>query len=484
MKESVRVLNSTPKLVGHPLSSDERRDWRLIVLFVGAALVILSFALPMFPQRITSAQTIFSGGTTRWQSFPTLVAGQHMALASRPLNEELLEVKIEVQPLERHSGSAYAWLAEVASTRRTLGQFASFFICLLTPLLAAVFAAGMAFSAWYSGQGLREALIPWGIRLAVLAVCTLLLAWLHQFDFSGHLLRLNPAAFTPDIGFWGALLGVALLLIGSLALRGETSRAISNWWVLVVVVAFTVWLLTRAKPYPYLEIWNFVSDGIVVTLRIVTTSFGFILLVSLLGGLGRISSSKIIYGLSSLYVELIRGIPLLVQLLFIWFALPQLFDAAGAALLKISPALQGPGQYLIDLRLSPFTAAVVGLTICYGAYGSEIFRAGISSIHHGQMEAARSLGMTYVQAMRHIVLPQAVRVILPPIGNEFVALLKDSSLVSVLAVSDLTRRGREYMARTFLSFDTWIMVALCYLVLTLFSSRVVEFIESKSRFER
>ena len=99
------------------------------------------------------------------------------------------------------------------------------------------------------------------------------------------------------------------------------------------------------------------------------------------------------------------------------------------------------------------------------------------------MEAARSLGMSYVQAMRHIVLPQAVRVILPPVGNEFVALLKDSSLVSVLAVSDLTRRGREYMARTFLSFDTWIMVALCYLVLTLFSSRVVEYIESKTAFE-
>jgi polar amino acid transport system permease protein len=154
----------------------------------------------------------------------------------------------------------------------------------------------------------------------------------------------------------------------------------------------------------------------------------------------------------------------------------------GELLLRL-PSLEQQGQALIDLRLNPFTAAVLGLTICYGAYGSEIFRAGISSIHSGQMEAARSLGMSYVQAMRHIVLPQAVRVILPPVGNEFVALLKDSSLVSVLAVSDLTRRGREYMARTFLSFDTWIMVALCYLVLTLFSSRVVEYIESKTAFE-
>jgi polar amino acid transport system permease protein len=231
-------------------------------------------------------------------------------------------------------------------------------------------------------------------------------------------------------------------------------------------------------------IWRFVSDGILVTLRIVATSFGFILLVSLLGGLGRISRNRMIYGLSSLYVEIVRGIPLLVQLLFIWFAMPQVFDVLGEALLALSPALEGPGQWLVDLRLDPFAAAVMGLTICYGAYGSEIFRAGISSIHHGQMEAARSLGMNYFQAMRYIILPQAVRVILPPIGNEFVALLKDSSLVSVLAVSDLTRRGREYMARTFLSFDTWILVALCYLVMTLFSSRVVEFVESKSRFER
>ncbi len=221
-----------------------------------------------------------------------------------------------------------------------------------------------------------------------------------------------------------------------------------------------------------------------MTLRLVATSFVFILIVSLLGGLGRISKNRVIYAISSLYVELIRGIPLLVQLLFIWFALPQVLDGFGNALAAMAPSLQPQAEAIIAARLDPYAAAVLGLTICYGAYGSEVFRAGISSIHHGQVEAARSLGMTPVQAMRYVILPQAVRVILPPVGNEFVALLKDSSLVSVLAVSDLTRRGREYMARTFLSFDTWILVALCYLVLTLFSSRVVEHIESKSKFER
>lgn len=177
-----------------------------------------------------------------------------------------------------------------------------------------------------------------------------------------------------------------------------------------------------------------------------------------------------------MYVEVIRGIPLLVQLLFIWFALPQIFEKIGNLLMPYWP---NAGQWFIDLKLQPFSAAVLGITICYGAYMSEIFRAGIQSIHHGQMEAARSLGMTYVQAMRYVILPQAVRVILPPVGNEFVTLLKDSSLVSVLAVADLTRRGREYMSRTFLSFETWTMVALIYLVLTLTFTRLTSALERR-----
>jgi len=196
----------------------------------------------------------------------------------------------------------------------------------------------------------------------------------------------------------------------------------------------------------------------------------------MLGGLGRLSRSWVIKGIASLYVEVIRGIPLLVQLLFIWFALPQVFDNIGAALIPLAPEA---GQWFINLKLQPFTAAVAGMTICYGAYMTEVFRAGIQSIHHGQMEAARSLGMNYAQAMRYVILPQAVRVILPPVGNEFVTLLKDSSLVSVLAVADLTRRGREYMSRTFLSFETWIMVALIYLVLTLTFTRVASALERR-----
>jgi len=128
--------------------------------------------------------------------------------------------------------------------------------------------------------------------------------------------------------------------------------------------------------------------------------------------------------------------------------------------------------------------AIVGLTIGYGAYMSEVVRAGIQSVPKGQMEAARSLGLTYFQAMRHIILPQAFRVILPAIGNEFITLLKDSSLVSVVAVADLTRRGREYSAIHFNTLQTWSMVALVYLVMTLLSARLVAYTERRTKSER
>lgn len=251
-------------------------------------------------------------------------------------------------------------------------------------------------------------------------------------------------------------------------------------WLLVLGSAVCIWALAMFKAEPFRRIFVFLLDGVLVTFQMTVVSFLFILLVGLIGGVGRIVKNPIANGIATLYVEIVRGIPLMVQLLFIWFALPQVLDLLGRALLARAPSF---GQWLIDLSFSPFVAAVAGLTICYGAYMSEICRAGIESIPKGQMEAARSLGMSYFQAMRHIILPQAIRVILPPAGNEFVALLKDSALVSVLAVSDLTRRGREYMARTFLSLETWAMVALIYLVLTLFFARIVAFIEKKTGFE-
>jgi len=232
---------------------------------------------------------------------------------------------------------------------------------------------------------------------------------------------------------------------------------------------------------PYGRIIKFLADGVVVTLKLTLVSFVCILTVGMIGSLGRVSSSRLLSGIATLYVEIVRGIPVLVWLLWIWFALPQLLQKLGEILLPTLPTI---GQFFVDLRLQPFVAAVTGLTFAYGAYMTEIFRAGIQSIPKGQMEAARSLGMNYIQAMRYIILPQAVRVVLPPVSNEFVTLLKDTSLVSILAVSDLTKRGREFVATTFLSLDTFTMVALLYLIMTLFFTRVSTALERRMTVER
>jgi polar amino acid transport system permease protein len=258
-------------------------------------------------------------------------------------------------------------------------------------------------------------------------------------------------------------------------------QGFDQWWLLFAGVVLLVLLLVTQKPDPYRRIVVFLEDGIRVTVSITVVSYLFILVAGLVGGLGRIAKNPIINGLASIYVEVMRGIPLMVQLLFIYYASPFVLRGLGRRLVDVWPALSAR---LIGIKLNPFAAAVLGLTVCYGAYMSEIFRAGIESIARGQMEAARSLGMSYFQSMRYVILPQAVRVILPPAGNELVALLKDSSLVSVVAVADMTRRGREFMASTFLALETWMMVALLYLVMTLFLARVVSYIERKISFAR
>ena len=244
------------------------------------------------------------------------------------------------------------------------------------------------------------------------------------------------------------------------------------WWWLVVAAAGLIIVLIVWRADPFLDILLFVHDGLVITIMLTLSSFGFIMVVGLLGGLGRISKNRVVYLVCSLYVEVVRGIPLLVQLIWWYFAAPVVIQAIGNAL-HISA--------LAEYRANALFLAVVGLVICYGAYMSEIFRAGIQSIQRGQMEAARSLGMNYIQAMRHVILPQAIRVVLPPVGNEFIMLLKDTSLVSVVAVADLTRRGREFMAVHFNPIEVWTLVALLYLVMTLFSARLIAWLEKRRR---
>jgi ABC-type amino acid transport system permease subunit len=170
------------------------------------------------------------------------------------------------------------------------------------------------------------------------------------------------------------------------------------------------------------------------------------------------------YTLSTLYVEVVRGVPMLVIILYMGFA--------------ITPALRNATNGELDLRGLP--AAIIGLSFGYGAYLAEVYRAGIESIPKGQMEAARSLGMSYFQAMRYVILPQAIRVVLPPLGNDFIAMLKDSSLISVIALPEVLQQGRLWISRNFRAFEGFNSVAMLYLVMTLFLSLLVRYIERKT----
>lgn len=230
---------------------------------------------------------------------------------------------------------------------------------------------------------------------------------------------------------------------------------VSAWKVTLVGTVIAIVSLVIYKPDPYLRIIKFVPDGILITFQVTFLSIILSLIVGLFTGLGRLSRNRFINLIASVYVEVVRGIPLLVQLFYIYYALGSFF------------------------KIHPFTAAITAMTICYGAYMGEVFRAGIQSIDKGQTEAARSLGFSKAQTMFYIIIPQAMRTILPPVGNEFIALLKDTSLVSILAVSDLLRRGREFATQTFAYFETYTMVALIYLMITLILSKIVSIMEDK-----
>ena len=197
--------------------------------------------------------------------------------------------------------------------------------------------------------------------------------------------------------------------------------------------------------------------GAGITIQITAISVGLGLIIGMFVGIARISNVRVLRWLAAIYIDFLRGTPLLVQIFLIYFALP----------------------VLLGQRVDPFIAAITACGINSGAYIAEIFRAGIQAIDEGQMEAGRSLGMTWVQTMRYIIVPQAFKNIVPPLGNEFIALLKDSSLVSVIGFEELTRRGQLIIARTYGSLEIWISVALIYLVMTLTISRLVAYLEKR-----
>jgi polar amino acid transport system permease protein len=265
----------------------------------------------------------------------------------------------------------------------------------------------------------------------------------------------------------------------------------TNWltrlpyWLLAMILLGILFLGVMLTNESYTVILKAVAQGVYVTVYVTLVAFTLAMLFGLLLGLMRVSGSRLAREVSTFYVELVRGVPMLVILYYIAFVgAPPVV----AGINWIGNLLQGTrimaqlGAPLAGLQVRDvnFTArAIFALTIGYSAFISEIFRAGIQSIGRGQMEAARSLGMSSGQAMRYVILPQAVRNVLPPLGNDFIAMLKDSSLVSVLGVQDITQLGKVYSASTFRFFETYNVVAYLYLVMTVGLALVVRVIEKR-----
>jgi len=261
------------------------------------------------------------------------------------------------------------------------------------------------------------------------------------------------------------------------------------WWALILALLGLFFLFQILSNENYHKAFVFLLAGIRLTLIITAVAYVIAAIIGLITGLGRVSDRLIPYTISTLYVEVIRGVPMLVQLIYIAFVVvPMGISAANAAGLWIlhTPALasvlHGPAQWLTERSIRNVdmtTRGIIGLAIGYGAYEAEVYRAGIQSIEKGQMEAARSLGMSYFQAMRYIILPQAVKRVLPPLGNDFIAMLKDSSLLSALAVRELTQLGKLNRASTFRTFETWNTVTFLYLTMTILLSMLVKLLERR-----
>ena len=261
------------------------------------------------------------------------------------------------------------------------------------------------------------------------------------------------------------------------------------WWAIVLGLAGVslVFLILGSKDYQ--NTFLYLTQGIITTLRITFFSFIFASLLGLPTGLARISKNTFLRNISSLYIEIARGIPLLVLIIYIAYGLFPIFVSFinslgnwGLVILPVSGFFQSLSNFTIR-NVTQEGRAIIALGIGYGAFEAEVFRAGIQSISKGQMEAAKSLGMNYFQAMRFIVLPQAIRRVLPPLGNDFIACLKDSSLVSVVAVNELTQMGRLRTAGTFRAMETYNMVAFLYLSMTLLLSTLVRWLENRMKIE-
>ncbi|MDO9546480.1 MAG: amino acid ABC transporter permease [Pelolinea sp.] len=257
------------------------------------------------------------------------------------------------------------------------------------------------------------------------------------------------------------------------------------WWMVIIGLLIIVTLLLIINTPTFNEAFITMRVGIITTITITLIAYGISLLIGLIVGLGRVSSRVVAKNTATFYIEVVRGIPMLVLIFFIALVIiPGVINFLGLMgewFIGIGWVSVGEPLAGVNIRMVSMSfRAVIALSITYGAFSAEIFRAGIQSVHPGQMEAARSQGMSYGQAMRNVILPQAIRNMLPAIGNDFISMLKDSSLVSVLAVRDVTHLARLYAGGSFRFTEAYTTLAVLYLNMTVLLSLVVKYIERRT----
>ena len=252
------------------------------------------------------------------------------------------------------------------------------------------------------------------------------------------------------------------------------------WWLaLAATIAAAVAVLIGVDDL-YGQVFATVATGIGITVFVTVVAFAMACALGLLIALMGLSGSAWLRQIARFYVEIIRGVPMLVLLFWIAFVGAPALTAGWNAL---TAPLQQAGMLgpLLVRDFSLLWRAIIALTIGYSAFIAEVFRAGIQSVETGQVEAAKALGLSRAQRFRLVVFPQAIRTILPPLGNDFVAMVKDSSLVSVLGVADITQMGKIYASGSFRFFETYSIVAYVYLILTVGLSLALRALERRLR---
>ncbi|HWU18534.1 MAG TPA: amino acid ABC transporter permease [Devosia sp.] len=243
------------------------------------------------------------------------------------------------------------------------------------------------------------------------------------------------------------------------------------WWLLAIVLLFVLGLWLIRTDQGYNTIFKALAGGILTTLWVTGVAFAAATALGLLVALARTSNNRLLRELATFYVEIIRGIPVLVFLFYVAFV------GAPALVAAINWLLEPLGGAITIRQFDFAWRAIVALTICYSAFIAEIFRAGIEAVNRGQVEAAWALGLSRRQCFCLVIAPQALRTILPPLGNDFVSMVKDSALVSALGVQDITQLGKVYSSSTFLFFETYNVVAFLYLTMTVSLSLLVRLLE-------